>query len=680
MTTCQTIFSRFALWCCVVLIAFFGCSKHDNSPITPIAYPDDSQSSVQVMMSGSLNLDTGQIVSDNRDLESYLNVTGIVGGNFSFTIDEFIPPDTVKITLSLKNASSLTVNDVCIVFENLYGKTVLNPDCYIDIFQLWDIDPLIAFRKEDPYRAFPPLTDKEQLLLKYPGGSPMVDFFIIAHLGGNTGGVYDIGDCYVDGEITDTGGSATLGVDIRDWQFDTTLVAADTSALTGGITLFQQAGFPNPWTATITNSVHAPVGIYNILMMAQSNASPQYHTFNYFKIEVLPSGNGLTHFGTDIPIPGWDILPDINIVFTDSRSMTADGNNFYLAFCNMDSFMSGYMLFTSSTDGGLTWSPAIPITDTTATNAINPSIAVGSGSIYIAYHDSGLDSKVKFLKSSNNGSTWQTVNPSGLPFGSYFPSLCIKKGLADDTLYLAYIYNESDAGHIWVGRALSTNLNSWDSVQVNDNAVSGASLYSPCIAFDPNYYTIMLAWENEIIDTAEYSLPFFDICHTWPAWGTDVHIGTGGSNGDKCWEPRIAINPVTGIPGMIFRASPASVYKDSLRFTMATDRFATAFLPSIIISDNQSIWVSHHSASIACDQNGRWMVAFCREEDYGNPLDCFFDESYDGITWGTDQRIGDIIDQSAFTPVMASSGRRVCIAWSDERSGNFEMYVDRGIH
>jgi hypothetical protein len=290
----------FMLMIIFVLIAVTsGCSNRSTIPTSPGFTVNDPvsladyETDIIVIAEGSMNVGTGEIKNSLREINPYLNVTGILGSNFSFTIDDFIPPDTLQITLSINNPSTLTVHDVCIVFDDLYGKTVLNPDSYMDIFKPWDIDPFIAFRKESPERDFPPGVDKEQLLLKFPGGSsPYINYFIIAHLGGNTGGVYEIRDWDVSGQLTPSGGSATIKIGILDYQGDVTGVWADTTALTSGISQFTQTADPETWELAISNTANAPAGDYQIPVMSISPASPVYQTYNFFKIKVSEGGVG----------------------------------------------------------------------------------------------------------------------------------------------------------------------------------------------------------------------------------------------------------------------------------------------------------------------------------------------------------------------------------------------------
>jgi hypothetical protein len=180
-----------------MFVLFIGCSGGANQPTVPASdemMPAQQAGDVQILMSGTMNLDDGTVEFNNRIGDFYMNVTPYVGSYFSWEIVEPVPP-RLDIIMTLTNPTAFTVYDVCIVFDELYGKTVLSPDLYTDIFEPYDINPAIQFRKESGIREFPPMEDTELLMIEYTGGSAMVDFFIIAHLGGNTGGVRDFFIC-----------------------------------------------------------------------------------------------------------------------------------------------------------------------------------------------------------------------------------------------------------------------------------------------------------------------------------------------------------------------------------------------------------------------------------------------------------------------------------------------------
>ena len=233
-----------------------------------------------------MNLETGTC-EFTRDVSAYFDVTSFVGSNFSYAIIDLIEPDILKIELTINNVSSLTVYDVCVVFKELYGKEVLETFCYIDFFEPFDPDPVINFRTEDENREFPPMSDTENLYLKYPAGaSPYIDFSILAHMGGNTGGVYQLIASAYEGTLYPDGGSAILSGYVWDHQDDVQMVVADTSVITGGYTFLDPTPDPLIWQAEITNSQGAPSGNYYCWIMASSPSSPQYNTYYEFLIIV----------------------------------------------------------------------------------------------------------------------------------------------------------------------------------------------------------------------------------------------------------------------------------------------------------------------------------------------------------------------------------------------------------
>lgn len=321
---------------CVLIPISSGCSGNSTLPNVPddnLNISDQANQEIQILASGTLNLEDGSFTESNRSADQYYDVTSYVGSSFSYTIDGVIPPDILDITLTIDNTSALTVHDVCIVFEDLFGKTVMNPDSYMDIFRAWDIDPFIAFRKEDPIREFPPGPDSEQLLLKYPGGNPNVDFFIIAHLGGNTGGVYEIGNWNVSGQLTPSGGNANITVDALDHQLDVSSVTADTSVITGDITDFTLLS-NDTWEADITNAAGAPVGTYIIPVMAASTAQPLYQTYNFFEISVINDGDVFINSLNFVEKPIDDTWHDICVTAGGPVYICAD----HTATGNIDDF------------------------------------------------------------------------------------------------------------------------------------------------------------------------------------------------------------------------------------------------------------------------------------------------------------------------------------------------------
>jgi hypothetical protein len=279
------------LYFIAVLVLFtFGCSNNNgtSSPVQQNPTPDiaSTDSSEQVILgAGTMNLATGE-TDPARDLSGYLNVTPYLGGNFMWEIVDF-DEDWLEIQLNLQNPTSLTVHDVIIVFDELYGKEV-EGDGWNDITAPFDIDPFVAFMRDDPDRVFPGYaSDSQTMWIEFPtGANPMVKYVIYAHLGGNTGGVYGFEDCFTDGVLMEEGGETTIYAYPLDHQGDFAYVAADTSLFTGGITFLTPSGNPGEWSATISNTKGAPQGNYEFWVGAYSQSSPEYRSYWLTWVEV----------------------------------------------------------------------------------------------------------------------------------------------------------------------------------------------------------------------------------------------------------------------------------------------------------------------------------------------------------------------------------------------------------
>ena len=297
--TCLAIF---------LLVILNGCSGTKNS-VDPITSPQITSAqpeinagagntdSTTLLLAGSFDIDleSGTItVTENREPLANYNITGFLGGAcpggcFKFRIMGIIGT-VLTIELELTNPTSFHVFDVKLIYLNTYGKTVLNPDSYTDLFSK-QINPFTAFAKEYADRAFPVGpngVDTEELLLDFPpGAQASVDFIIVASLGVNTSEPYEINSMTVTGSLTPSGGNAELSCIVLDHQDDITAVYADTTIFTGGITpLTEQVPIPGTYSASITNSQGAPIGEYNVLVRADSPNIHNAHTYNFFTVNV----------------------------------------------------------------------------------------------------------------------------------------------------------------------------------------------------------------------------------------------------------------------------------------------------------------------------------------------------------------------------------------------------------
>lgn len=673
----------------VACLSIIGCSYSDEPVATdsPNQSPGTNSSEIQILSAGRMNLDNGTIEPLDRGSDNYMNVTSFVGSNFSYYINGWAEPEILDITLSINNVSPFTVHDVCIVFEDLYEKAVVNPDSWTDIYDDTDVDPFIAFRKEDPTRSFPPVSDTEQLLLHYPPGAlAYVDYFILAHFGGNAEDVYQISDWNVDGELTELGGSAIISVEVLDHQGDVDYVTALTSVLSGGVTNLAQSATPNIWEAAITNSAGVPAGIYPVTVFASSPALPPYTIYNFYEIEVV-AVSGLT-FGSDIKIEGIPIGVRAENDSDGHHSVAFDGDIVFAVFTGLVTSESGALYFVKSFNGGETWSDAVQITSTPLDKDTWPNMVVSqSGEVYITYTRifyPGTSAEVRILKSSDAGDNWTEYYPCG---GENTPSLqssiCVDTGPQKDTIVVTYVSRDWDLGDR-IRVVSTTDLTIYHHVTISDNKVLSKIMEYPSIVWEEEFGHYLVAWsdgtydlvddgEQVVIDWADYD----DI--TSPLWNADQMIPGAFNQGDWELNPSLAVNTRTGYLGIMYLLQYDGTGSCTVRFVHidAEDPEYMIFGPNLQL-ESAPVWMSISAPSLIYDHTAsRWLASWMY---FRNFIEVMESVEADGNVWVNPQYINEDAGQGARNPAIASNGSDVVVSWVDYRTSTFgDFYIDHGV-
>jgi hypothetical protein len=759
----------------LILLLGMGCSGGSKAPVTPESNPDQASLPVpgsgdyQVLMSGTMNLDDGTITYDEKTASGYLNVTGFVGSNFSYHINGWQSPGVLDITLNLNNPTSITVRDVCIVFEDLYGKKVVNADSMMDIYAAFDIDPFIAFRKEDPTRTFPPGPDSEQLLLTYPGTSAYVTYFIIAHFGGNTGGVYEIRDFTQDQPLPPAG-SCNIGVTVLDWQNDVSMVVADTRQFSGALTSLTKSATPNIWTGTINNTLNVPAGTYPMIIMGQSPAVPTYKTYQLFNVEV--GGGGLSCVinttpnppnvvqGTPIIFDGtsstgeivkyeWDFNYDgsfdadaegaiiswyickvgmtqvalkisdagtgssictvdvtvtadtgiidgwgTDILVADDtvgpfilnishRAIRAYKNKLYAVY-NSTNESSYNIYFTKSYDMGTTWTTAVNVTNIDPglyayTEYANLWVDGNTDDIYIRFdYDSGTGYESCYVtRSTNEGATWAApVLVSDAPVGTAFQyqgSIVIDDSVSPSRLYVSY-YDETDAYNLNIKVATTTtdNFFNWTTRQVDDAGVVGS--LQPSLFVNPTDHSINVAWCDAIYYGGSGGVLFDKSTDNGLTWGIDryaynITVDTGP------YEPCLAIQPTTGIPGILFRAKDSTTVNCKHYFVKASNVNGTAWGTPVNVSGSgvTDCW----AGTLDVSADGTWVAIFEQDPSASVWNAMFTQSSNDGVTWTTALKVDDS-NQIWNVSMAMDECKTVHVLWADYATASYMLYYDQG--
>jgi len=317
-----------------VILVICGCSK--STPAEPPTVDFYGGNHV-VTATGTIEIDPDTMainIVQNRDTAFHYDVTSLLagscpGGCFRWQIGD-VTGNLFIIELTLENPTAIQVHDVRLVLTFLDGKIVENPDGYTDVFHHFEWSPFMAFAKTSPDRAFPVGPggmDYRDMELRWPAGAgPFVTYFIEVSLGGNCHEPYMIHGQNQLGQLTPTGGNATVHVEVSDHQGDISDVIVDTTPITSSYTFLEfVAG--EVWEKEISNTSGAAIGSYNCLIRASSPGETAA-IYDYIELSVteatLPHWNS---FGGDSKNTGrsYETGPQTdNLLWFNDHTITGD--------------------------------------------------------------------------------------------------------------------------------------------------------------------------------------------------------------------------------------------------------------------------------------------------------------------------------------------------------------------
>ena len=183
------------------------------------------------------------------------------------------------------------------IFGN--DKAVLEPDGYTKLFDsvggsiLGNVNPFLAYFKTQPNRRWSsagPTSETRRVNMSLPGFGGPLTYKLVVDVSTTYPNPPQIGisnaqepvqiEATVGQPLTPDGSSVTLTATLLDWQGRSgiSLVAAEAPALFSGVKLLNYVGTgPNPneyvFSVQITNSLHAPIGTYNMIIGARDQAT-----------------------------------------------------------------------------------------------------------------------------------------------------------------------------------------------------------------------------------------------------------------------------------------------------------------------------------------------------------------------------------------------------------------------
>lgn len=318
--------------------------------------------------------------------------------------------------------------------------------------------------------------------------------------------------------------------------------------------------------------------------------------------------------------------------------------------------------YKRSPDGGVSWGPAIRLTDA-AGMSDNPSLAVSGDTVHVVWWDTRAGVPQIFYKRSEDGGlTWSADRQiSDSPTHAAYPSLAAQ----GDSIHVVHGDVRDGNAEVYYLRSLDRG-NTWQlGVRLSDLPHSS---YTPTVAVAGSY--VYAAWTDTRHGGSQSSLEeeyFARSTDGGATWGPNVRLtfDPPGQPADS-WAPSLAArDEYVWISWFDNRDGNFEIYtKRSL------DAGAT-WSP-----DTRLTTTSGQSLRPVIAQRGN-QVFIVYWDNTGSDDEVYFLQSNDmGASWSAPERLtfGNI---ASVRPSVAASASGIHVAWTDGRDQNEEVYYKR---
>ncbi len=368
------------------------------------------------------------------------------------------------------------------------------------------------------------------------------------------------------------------------------------------------------------------------------------------------------------------------------------------------------ILFSRSTDGGNTFSPAIKINDDVnyppSYSVYQPDIALDSkGNIYVVWFDyrAWPNDTLQYFpidiyldRSTDGGQTWGTdVNVTGGNVGSGYylwnfqPYIAINK--KNDYIYVSFsnydrYYALGDLGDVSVVCSKDNGQTFGPAVRVDDTNDTLLAVQSfSSITVDSSTGNVYVAFEDSRNTSKDiYLAKSTDDGQTF---SQNVLVNTDTTNDQE--EPDVKVD-YSGNIYVIWKdwradtSETQAPYLNNMYLAKSTDE-GSSFLPDIKVSDEflDAEYSYNFPPRLAIDKLN-YVHAVWFDHRTGN-ANCFYDISTDGgQTFGTDVMVNDNVDTvSHVVPRIAvDDENNVYIVWMDNRNGNskYDIFFSKKVN
>ncbi|MCD6217423.1 hypothetical protein J7L05_06145 [bacterium] len=298
---------RFYLLCLLFGLFLYGCSSNSSSPVEPasstsnlsdIAFTENQSDSGHVL------LGTWVVEFDVENLTATVEpVRDSFADSFHYNVGAMLPIDIqvnswdavneiMDVDVTVNNTSPYRGFDLrLIIYTDDVGHLLLNNDGWIDFFDIdggQDINPFMAYAKEDQFRTFRPDEQyTENLQIYMPGRNLGVRFTIDASFPFNCREPYEMVNFVQEEEIySEEGWSSWIQIEVHDWQnsVDSTIIYAE--EITGETETPLTFLGSYIWGIDLVNNTAAPAGEYPILVKATSEEPFDLNLYDYVTVEI----------------------------------------------------------------------------------------------------------------------------------------------------------------------------------------------------------------------------------------------------------------------------------------------------------------------------------------------------------------------------------------------------------
>ena len=333
------------------------------------------------------------------------------------------------------------------------------------------------------------------------------------------------------------------------------------------------------------------------------------------------------------------------------------GNNVYVTWSDSTPGNSS-IFFRASNDQGSTFGPSMDLSNN-ADVSIDPRLAASGKWVYLAWSDrTNASSSIMFRASRNYGASFgPVVDLSNQVSGAIGPQIA----LFGSNVYVAWAGSNNSMSDIFF-RESHDNGKTFGPYYILSNSL-GVSREVSVKAVGSNVYT---TWVN-ILDGRIETL--FRASHDYGAtFGSSLNLSATGSGTSR--EPLLSISKNNVY--IVWR----EIFNNSYEvFVRASHDNGSSFGAAIDLSNNKGV-----SREAMVSSSGSNVYVMWRDNTPKH-FDVFFRASHDnGSTFDPRKNLsGDsgisLLSGVTDIPEAASSGKNVFVAWDDNISGNYEVYL-----